>query len=56
MAYENSAGVILIKGDKYLILHYEEGHWDFPKGNIEEGESEEEAALRELEEDGDYKS
>ena len=29
---------------EYLVLHYEAGHWDFPKGHLEEGESEEDAA------------
>jgi len=32
-------------------LHYAAGHWDFPKGKIEKGESSEETALRELEEE-----
>lgn len=32
----------------YLVLHYEAGHWDFPKGHLEEGETEEVAAKREI--------
>ena len=32
----------------YLLLHYTAGHWDFPKGNIEAGETEREAARREI--------
>jgi bis(5'-nucleosidyl)-tetraphosphatase len=32
----------------YLLLHYEEGHWDFPKGHVEAGENEKETALREI--------
>jgi len=32
----------------YLVLHYEAGHWDFPKGHLEEGETEEIAAKREI--------
>ena len=54
MDKENSAGsVIFIKKNeiKYLLLQYEEGHWDFPKGNIEEGETEEEATYREVKEE-----
>jgi len=47
-----SAGVIVYFKRKekieYLLLHYESGHWDFPKGKIEEDESKHEAALREL--------
>ena len=53
---ERSAGIIVFKRDEqktplYLLLHYEEGHWDFPKGRIEENESEREAARRELTEE-----
>ncbi|MEW6722749.1 MAG: NUDIX domain-containing protein, partial [Candidatus Micrarchaeota archaeon] len=47
---EKSCGIILFReGEKrlYLLLHYEEGHWDFPKGHVEAGESEHEAASRE---------
>jgi 8-oxo-dGTP pyrophosphatase MutT (NUDIX family) len=36
---------------KYLLLHYEEGHWDFPKGHVEIGETHEEAAMRETKEE-----
>lgn len=35
----------------YLILHYEEGHWDFPKGHVERGEEEKETARREVREE-----
>jgi len=49
---EKSAGAIVIhrSGSKieYLILHYPAGHWDFPKGNVEKGESELDAAIREI--------
>lgn len=47
-----SAGVIVYSKENnhitYLLLHYTAGHWDFPKGKIEEGETKQEAALREL--------
>ncbi len=33
---------------KYLILNYSYGHWDFPKGNIEYGETEIETIKREV--------
>lgn len=36
---------------EYLLLHYTAGHWDFPKGNIEAGESEKQAAIREIREE-----
>ncbi|MBH59260.1 MAG: diadenosine tetraphosphate hydrolase [Thaumarchaeota archaeon] len=51
MIEERSAGVILFnikKEVKFLILKYPSGHWDFVKGNIEEGEKEEETVKREL--------
>jgi bis(5'-nucleosidyl)-tetraphosphatase len=36
---------------KYLLLHYEAGHWDFVKGNVEPNESEKDTVIRELEEE-----
>jgi 8-oxo-dGTP pyrophosphatase MutT (NUDIX family) len=49
---ERSAGAIVIhRSDsaiEYLILHYPAGHWDFPKGNVEKGESDLDAAIREI--------
>lgn len=48
---EKSAGLVIFNDGKYLLLHYEAGHWDFPKGHIEKGESSVSAALRELEEE-----
>jgi bis(5'-nucleosidyl)-tetraphosphatase len=35
----------------YLLLHYQMGHWDFPKGIIEKGETIEETARREIKEE-----
>ncbi|MBS3157989.1 NUDIX domain-containing protein [Candidatus Woesearchaeota archaeon] len=54
---EKSCGVILFRTNKktnsrfYLILHYAEHHWDYPKGHVEEGEIEEQTFRRELEEE-----
>jgi len=53
MPKEKSAGAIIYSENKdgtreYLLLHYEAGHWDFPKGHVEENESEEQAARREI--------
>jgi bis(5'-nucleosidyl)-tetraphosphatase len=36
---------------EYLLLHYSAGHWDFPKGNIENGENEKQTATREIREE-----
>ena len=55
MPLEKSAGaVIFSRADKkieYLLLHYQAGHWDFPKGNIEKGEKVEETVKREVKEE-----
>jgi len=53
MPKETSAGAVIFrKGDNneiyYLLLHYKAGHWGFPKGHIEKGESGEETMRREL--------
>ena len=49
---EKSCGVVLFREEKgeylFLILHYPGGHWDLPKGHVEEGETEHETANREL--------
>lgn len=51
-----SAGIIVFRnepkrGRLYLLLHYDVGHWDFPKGQLEKGESAVVAAMRETEEE-----
>ncbi len=54
MPVEKSSGAVVFRKDKhvkYLLLHYEAGHWDFPKGHIEKNESEQQAALREIKEE-----
>lgn len=53
---EKSCGVILYRsfeGERqFLLLHYPGGHWDFPKGHVEEyDENEMATAHRELEEE-----
>lgn len=48
---ERSAGVVVVNDGKFLLLLYDAGHWDFPKGHIEKDESAEQAALRELKEE-----
>jgi len=55
---EKSCGIILFNLDEVLLLQYSfnnkndhSGHWEFPKGHVEIGESELETALRELHEE-----
>jgi len=49
---ETSAGIVLVNfGSVLLLQHPGAGHWDFPKGHIEDGEVFEESALRELKEE-----
>ena len=52
MIKSKCCGSIIFRKDngiKYLLVkHGEGGHWDFPKGHMEEGETEEETALREI--------
>ena len=55
MVDERSAGAVLFiragQEPEYLLLNYTAGHWDYPKGNIELGETEHEAAVREIQEE-----
>ncbi|MEA3344283.1 MAG: NUDIX domain-containing protein [Patescibacteria group bacterium] len=55
MPKETSAGAVIFRKEDnqilYLLLHYEAGHWDLPKGHIEENETEIETAKREVEEE-----
>ena len=50
---EKSCGIICYDKDNrfLLIQHKSDGHWGIPKGHMDEGESEEETAIRELEEE-----
>jgi bis(5'-nucleosidyl)-tetraphosphatase len=53
---ERSAGAVIFsiketKSISYLLLQYGAGHWDFPKGNIEDSEDESQAACREIREE-----
>ena len=54
---DKSCGVVLFNSDKVLLLRHSSissrggGHWDFPKGHIDDGETEIQTALRELEEE-----
>jgi bis(5'-nucleosidyl)-tetraphosphatase len=54
MIDERSSGAVIFSNNKelnkseFLLLHYASGHWEFPKGNIEDGEDEVQAACREI--------
>ena len=55
MPTEYSAGAIIYRKETgrifYLLLHYEEGHWGSAKGHIENKETLEETARREIQEE-----
>ncbi|KYK27657.1 MAG: hypothetical protein AYK19_06530 [Theionarchaea archaeon DG-70-1] len=53
---EESCGAVVYHGDEFLLLHYEAGHWGFPKGNRERGETKLETAVREIEEETGLKN
>jgi 8-oxo-dGTP pyrophosphatase MutT (NUDIX family) len=54
MPSEKSCGAVIFRRDanrRYLLLHYEGGHWDFVKGHVEKNESETDTVRRETEEE-----
>lgn len=56
MVFEKSCGAIVYRRhhgnlEILLIKHVNSGHWSFPKGHVEDGETEEETALREIKEE-----
>lgn len=58
MAFERSAGAVLYRKKagrfEYFLLHYPSkrgGHWDFPKGHVEEGERLVDTVRREVREE-----
>ena len=63
---EKSCGVVLFNEQKILLLQHAtdqkegewdlQGHWDFPKGHVDKGETEIETATRELEEETGIKN
>jgi bis(5'-nucleosidyl)-tetraphosphatase len=52
---ERSAGVVVYMekpdGNRFLLLNYPTGHWDFVKGKIEQGETLHQTAVRETKEE-----
>ena len=51
MKYEKSCGAVIFDNDKVLILKQVQGHWGFPKGHVENNETEIETAIREIKEE-----
>jgi len=55
MEFEKSCGAVIYKDDggtySFLIVHMRLGHWSFPKGHVESGESEAMTAIREIKEE-----
>lgn len=49
--WETSVGAVVFRQENnqrlYLLLHYPSGHFDFPKGHVEDGETEEMTLRRE---------
>ncbi len=56
MREELSAGGVVVLGNTILLLRKYNGDWVLPKGKIEEGESHEETALREVREETGVKA
>jgi len=48
---ETSAGGVVFKDGQVVLLRRHSGEWVMPKGHLEPGETDEEAALREVEEE-----
>ena len=52
MKQEKSCGCIVMnENNEILLVHSNLGHWGFPKGHMEEGETEVETAKREVKEE-----
>lgn len=59
MKNERSAGAVIFfrnNGEiEYLLLKYPQGHWEFARGHVEPGESDIDAAKREIFEETGFK-
>lgn len=51
MKKEKSCGTIIIKNDEVLVIKQQSGFCCFPKGHVENGETEVETAIRETKEE-----
>ncbi len=51
MKFEKCCGCIILNEDKVLLVKHNVGHWGFPKGHMEENETELQTAIRETKEE-----
>lgn len=54
MKHEKSCGAVVVRNapePEYLLVRHLDGHWGFPKGHVEAGETEKETAKREIREE-----
>ncbi len=56
LSLEVSVGAVVFRrtrggGIQYLMIQYRHGHWEFPRGHMEEGETEEQTMYREIKEE-----
>lgn len=51
MKHEKSCGAVVINDGKVLLIQHIMRHWDIPKGHMEQGETQEQTAIRELKEE-----
>jgi len=55
MREQKSTGIVLFRNasnkNEFLLLNYPQGHWDFVKGKVEQGETPHGTALRETKEE-----
>lgn len=55
MHREKSCGAVVVREDagqkEILLIRHNAGHWAFPKGHMEEGETEVQTASREIQEE-----
>lgn len=51
MKHEKSCGAVILKEKQVLIVQQASGFYNFPKGHMEKGETEEETAIREVKEE-----
>ena len=48
---EKACGCIIAENEKILLIRQISGMWGFPKGHVEDGETEEQTAIREVKEE-----